>query len=465
MRKIVKGIVFGTVLSVWSMSLWQMVNATPQAMPAMVSKPFIVADKPDTPEFVSAVVSSGKRSPYLLRGMSNQTSPNRYNGLLIENEIAESPATVSTLDLEYKGNANSDIVVNYNRVPSRVQGAAHLATASVPLSAGRVISTTADGFKKVSFTAEQLGLPEFNAIQKIAVIPPSEGRSKLQVDSVRVNFAEVNKVMNALFFTVAGGGTGPVGPKVKAKGSPAQPTDVLVSNNYNQPVVAWLTLPTVCTPNSQCILDVKQIFPEMVCVSAGCFQGSVTLQPNQSLKYRPASNPPGIQGAILSFERAPDCGVTNAEFTINNVSQSPQFAQETVNLSIVNGNNASIKFDLNQGGGAKWNTNFGTVAYQKPFQNYAGDNLNVVGVFPKGCTNCSFQTGPPVCGFTPTQCSGPNGTICTNPDPNTCPQYCSFQRPASDPGGNVNIYYLGPPQPMPTKNGKLKQILSPAPRN
>ncbi|HIA52914.1 MAG TPA: hypothetical protein EYN91_12650 [Candidatus Melainabacteria bacterium] len=468
MRKIVKGIVFGTVLSAWSMTLWQMVNATPQVTPPMVSKPFIAADRPDTPDFVSTVVSTGKRSPYLFRGMSNQPAPNTYNGLLIENESSLIPATVSTFDLEYKGNPNSDIVVNYNRVPSRIQGAAHLATASVPLSAGTLVSSTPDGFKKVSFTAQQLGLPEFNSIQKIAVVPPSQGKSKLQVDSVRVNFAEVNKAMQSLFFTVAGGsGSGPIGPKAKAavKGSPANPTDVILKNGSGQPVVAWLTLPTVCTPNSQCILDVKQIFPGMVCVTGGCFQGSQTLQPGQTVVYSPPPNPPGIQGALLSFINPPNCGVTNAEFTLNNVSQSAQFAQETVNLSVVNGNNASIQFDLNDGAGAQWNTNFGTVPYKGNFQNYAGDNLNVVGVFPKGCTNCSFLSGPPVCGFTPTQCSGPNGSICQPPDPNTCPQYCSYQRPASNPGGKVTITYLGAPMALPTNKGKLQKILAPAPRN
>ena len=462
MRKIVKGIVFGTALSVWSLSLWQMVNATPQATPALVSKAFIVADRADTPDFVSAVVSTGKRNPYLLRGMSGQPAANKYNGLLIENETAQSPTTVSSLDFEYKGNPNSNIVVNYNRVPSRIQGAAHLATSSVPISAGRVLSTTPDGFTKISFTANQLGLPEFNSIQRIALIPPSQGRSKLQVDSLRVNFAEVNKVMDSLFFDVGSGTSGPVGAKPQAKlGSPADPTDVIVKNGYTQPVVAWLTLPTVCTPNSQCILDVRQIFPGMTCVAGGCFQGSQTLSPGQTLTYRPGPNPPGIQGALLSFIDPPNCGVTNAEFTVNNVSQSAQFAQETVNISVVNGNHASVKFDLNDGPGAKWNTNFGTVPYKSPFQNYAGDNLNVIGVFPKGCTNCSFLTGPPVCGFTPSQCSGPNGSICTTPDPNTCPQYCSFQRPAANPGGNVNITYLGPPVAMPTKTGKLNRILSP----
>lgn len=272
--------------------------------------------------------------------------------------------------------------------------------------------------------------------------------------------------MNALFFTVAGGGTGPVGPKAKVGTStktPKQPTDVIVQNNYNQPVTVWLTLPTVCTPNSQCILDVRQIFPEMTCVNDGCFQGSATINKDQSLRYRPAPNPPGIQGALLSFNAAPNCGVTNAELTVNNISQSAQFAQETVNISVVNGNNASVKFNLDKG--PRWSTNFGTVPYKQAFQNYAGDNVNVVGVFPKGCTNCSFLTGPPVCGFTPSTCSGPNGTICTSPDPNTCPQYCSFQRPASNPGGEVNIMYLGPPQPMPTGAGKLRRVLSPAPRN
>ncbi len=460
MRRIVKGIVFGTALSVWSLSLWQMVNATPQAAPAMVSKPFIAADRPDTPDFESSVVSTAKRSPYLFRAMSTQPSADKYNGLLIENETAQNPATVSTLDFEYKGNPNSDIVVNYNRVPSRIQGAAHLATASAPISAGRVISTTPDGFTKISFTAQQLGLPEFNSIQKIAVIPPSQGRSKLQVDSVRVNFAEVNKVMNTLFFNVASGASGPVGAKPQVKGSPANPTSVVLKNSYSQPVVAWLTLPTVCTPNSQCILDVRQIFPGMTCVPGGCFQGSQTLTPGQSVSYNPGPNPPGIQGALLSFIDPPNCGVTNAEFTLNNVSQSAQFAQETVNLSVVNGNNAGVKFDLNDGQGAKWNTNFGTVPYKGAFQNYAGDNLNVIGVFPKGCTNCSFLTGPPVCGFTPSQCSGPNGSICTNPDPNTCPQYCSFQRPAANPGGTVTISYLGPPAALPVGAMKLKKILA-----
>jgi hypothetical protein len=461
MRKLVKGIVFGTALSLWSMTLWQLVNAQPQPGQTLVSKPFVAADRPDTPDFLSAVVSTGKRSPYLFRGLSSKPADNTYNGLLIEHEHSSTPTSLGIFDLAYKGNGNSEVVVQYNRVPTRAHGAAHLATASVPLSAGTVTSTSADGFKNISFTAKQLGLPEDNAIQRIALVPPSQGRSKLQVDNVRVNFANVNKVMESLFFSVSGpAAAGPVGAKAKLKDNDNS-TAVAVTNDSDQPVVAWLTLPTVCTPNSQCLLSVQQIFPGMTCVAGGCFQGSQTLAPKQTISYNPPSNPPGIQGALLSFNAAPDCGATNFEFTVNNVSQSPQFAQETVNISIVNGNNASAKFTLSNGPGAEWNTNFGTVKYNGPFQNYAGANLNVIGVFPKGCTNCSFLTGPPVCGFTPSQCSGPNGSICQPPDPNTCPQFCSFQRPASQPGGLVQISYLGPPAAMPTEAGKLKKILAP----
>lgn len=463
MRKIVKSIVFGTALSLWSMTLWQLVNAQPQPGQNLVSKPFVAADRPDTPDFLSAVVSTGKRSPYLLRGLSSKPADNTYNGLLIESENATTPTNLGLFDLAYKGNANSEVVVQYNRVPTSSHGAAHLSTASAPLTAGTVTSTSADGFKNITFTAKQLGLPEDNAIQRIALVPPSQGRSQLQVDNVRLNFASVNKVMESLFFNVAGGsGSGPVGARPQGKLSNSNAaTAVSVTNTSSQPVVAWLTLPTVCTPNSQCLLSVQQIFPGMTCVNGGCFQGSQTLAPNQTISYNPPPNPPGIQGALLSFNAAPNCGITNFEFTVNNVSQSPQFAQETINISVVNGNNASGRFTLNKGDGAQWTTNFGKSNYTGPFQNYAGDNLNVIGTFPRGCTNCSFLSGPVVCGFNPSQCSGPNGSICQPPDPNSCPQYCSFQRPASQPGGQVQIAYLGAPAALPTNSLKLKKILAP----
>ncbi len=465
MRKIVKGLVFGTAISLWSMTLWQLVNAQPLPGQNLASKPFIAADRADSPDFLSTVVSTGKRSPYLFRSLSPNPADNNYNGLLIESDHAVTPMKMDHFDLAYKGNANSDVVVQYNHIPDHLHGAAHLATTSAPLSAGTVKSISADGFKNISFTAKQLGLPENNSVQKIAIVPPSAGRSKLQVDDIRVNLAAVDKVMDSLFFKVSGGASsGPIPPATKQgklKGVQPGATAVTVTNTTSQSCVAWLTLPTVCTPNSQCLLDVRQIFPDMVCVQGGCFQGSQTLAPGQTISYTPGPNPPGIQGALLSFNAAPNCGFTNFEFTINNVSQSPQFAQETVNISVVNGNNAAARFTLNEGSGAKWTTNFGTKPYNAPFQNYAGDNLNVIGVFPKGCTNCTFLTGPPVCGFTPTQCSGANGSICQPPDPNSCPQYCSFQRPASQAGGTVTISYLGTPAALPSQNLKLKQILAP----
>lgn len=465
MIKPIKYLFFMMALSIWSAGLWQIVNAQNQSgTPGLFSAPFIATDRKDSPDFLAQVGSTGTRSPYIFSTTKSQVPYGTYNGLIIKPESPQNPPELDQLSFAYKGTNDVAAVVHYNTPPSRQRGSAHLATASVNLNAGSSLGSTKDGYKKVSFTSSQLGLPKDNVIQKIVLVPPSESKAgKFMVDDIRVNFAPINKALETLFFTVNGGSaTGPVGgssPKAKLRQT-TNGTSLIVTNTTGASVVVWLTLPTVCTPNSSCITSVTDIFPGMTCVAGGCFQGSQTLAAGQSLTYQPsASDPPGIQGAIITFNSAPTCGVGNYEFTINNDSQG-QYAQETVNISLVNGNNVSAKFTLANGKGADWTTNYGLEKYKSAFQNYAGDNIGVTGVFPFACTNCTYLTGAVPCGgVPPTRCTTTGSGLCSPPDPTNCPQYCSFQRSAGQSGGIVTISYLGPPQAMPTAKGALRKIL------
>lgn len=460
MIKPLKQLFFVLALAIWSAGLWQIVNAQNQSVSQrLFSAPFIASDRSDTPDFLAQVGSTGKRSPYVLSTNKPQVPYGTYNGLIIKPEYPQSPIELNNLSFAYKGSSNVAAIVHYNTPASKTHGAAHLGTSSVLLNTGTSLGNTKDGYQKVSFTASQLGLPEQNVIQKIVLVPPTQGKSgKFLVDDIRVNFSPINKALETLFFTVQGGSaTGPIGSMPKGKLKQANfGTSLKVTNTTTSSVVVWLTLPTVCTPNSNCLLSVQNIFSGMTCVAGGCFQGSQTLAPGQTISYIPAAaDPASIQGAIISFNSAPTCNVGNYEFTINNDSQG-QYAQETVNISLVNGNNASAKFTLDNGKGADWTTNYGLVTYKNPFQNYAGNNFGVTGVFPFGCTNCTFLSGAAPCGV-PTQCTT-TGT-CQPPDPKTCPQYCSFQRSSGQPGGVVSVDYLGAPQPMPTEKAKLNKIL------
>ncbi len=458
-NKLVKGLIFGTALSLWSFSLWQIVGAQSSSQNLVVA-PFVAADRKETKDFVADVVSTAKRSPFLLRTNNASAAMGTYNGVVITPDATSSAIALNNLTMDVKGGTNAAAVVHYNLPPSIVRGSSHLGTSSVNLNSASKLGMTKDGYQKLSFNTTQLGIPQNSLIQKIVIAQqPGVKSGNFLVDNVNVNMAPVKKAMDTLFFSVKDGSpTGPAGNVSSPQGklNATNPTGLTVKNATGSPVTVWATLPTVCTPNSQCLLSVQDIFPQLTCVQGGCFQGSTTLGPNATLTYNPSGTPPSIQGLLISFAAAPNCQVTVAEATINNISQSVNnfTASETVDISIVNGNNASIQMGMTNNG-ATWTTNFGTQNYKGAFQNFAGANLNIPGVYPFLCTNCTSSQGPPPCGTLTAGCNTP----CTgNADPVNCPQVCSFQRPSNQNGGTVSIVYLGAPQPMPTTNAKLKRI-------
>lgn len=460
MGNVVRWLTFGASVSTCLLGAWQVCIAQGNGF-AMLSSPFIAAESKDSKYLQAGVSSNAKRSPYTFRTNSTVVPESNYAGLLITNGYSE-PVSLQNLSFDYKGAGEAKAVVVFNRRPS-FSTTAHARSQIVSLDAGTSSAKTADGYRRVSCSASQLHLPADNLIEKIVLIaPPKKKAGLIALDNLNINMAPVNKAMESLFFSVSGGSpTGPAGANPQAAGGgggSSTGTGLRITNGASSSVTAWLTLPTGCDPGTTCHTDVKGLFPNMTYSPAGqTASGYQVLSGGQSITYKPSSNPPTqLQGALVSFNAAPSCAVTVAEATLN----TGVGTQETVDISLVNGNNASIRMSCP---GTAWTTNFGFVPYKGPFQNFVGDNLLISGVYPAYCSNCTY-TAVQTCG-TASSCNPPNGCnpyqppYSTNPSA-TCPQCCQFQRDGSKSGGLVNVKYLGPPQPLPTQASKRQKIQS-----
>ncbi|MBC7998710.1 MAG: hypothetical protein IAF58_12250, partial [Leptolyngbya sp.] len=88
-NKLVKGLIFGTALSLWSFTLWQIVGAQSSSQNLVVA-PFVAADRKETKDFVADVVSTAKRSPFLLRTNNPSAAIGTYNGVVITPDATSS---------------------------------------------------------------------------------------------------------------------------------------------------------------------------------------------------------------------------------------------------------------------------------------------------------------------------------------------------------------------------------------
>ena len=122
-------------------------------------------------------------------------------------------------------------------------------------------------------------------------------------------------------------------------------------------------------------------------------------------------------------------GVCLAEFIINNGFQVN--GQETIDISCVCGANAFLEYELSAD---DWNDGFNQVKHIKNNTRY--ENLNISGVYPYGCDNCTASVSPPSC-------------VGIQPNVNDLP-ICNVQRPASfNQGGDVTVVFKGfTPTPM-----------------
>jgi len=98
----------------------------------------------------------------------------------------------------------------------------------------------------------------------------------------------------------------------------------------------------------------------------------------------------------LSFNQPPGCQVSLGELNIGN----PDWAEDTANISLVNGWNADLEIDIGDGWSDVGMTRLGPT--QGPLH-----NAGAFGVYPNGCDICVAKQSPP-CGIQP--CGSPDGS-------------------------------------------------------
>jgi hypothetical protein len=209
-------------------------------------------------------------------------------------------------------------------------------------------------------------------------------------------------------------------------------TRLVVVNTTAEPVTALLTLGA-----ESCVSNVTKL-PWKI-KPMGKLKGTFVIGPGVGVEYSSGKDCSFIGNITFgkSFSVNPGCGssvypnATNiAEFTLNTVG-------ETVDISAVNGVNASLKYTL--AGGADWLSNDESVDPIRTISNRGmGQNMDIPGVFGWAADNCTESGDPP------------------NPKPNCkapldakSPEVskkarCNVQRTASSPvGGTVLLAFKG----------------------
>ena len=154
-------------------------------------------------------------------------------------------------------------------------------------------------------------------------------------------------------------------------------------------------------------------------------QGSVWLEPNESLSYTPTLQFSGNVAFGTGPQNCPSnswpTGVNIFEWSTN----VPEGFNEGLDLSCIAGANCIMHIDLI--GGPDWLANGKSV---RTIENkFIGGNTGIYGVFPYGCTNCINTNGKD-------PCQTPNET------PNT-EKICTPTRAADQKGGKIRITFKG----------------------
>jgi len=196
-------------------------------------------------------------------------------------------------------------------------------------------------------------------------------------------------------------------------------TSFEVINTTKDSVLMFLTINYPI--DSTYIQSVNGIFG----IKSSELQGSIWVQPNDTLKYTPKL---GFSGNISFGSPPQNCptdrwinGVNIFEWSVN----VPAGSNESLDLSCVTGVNSFMKIDLL--GGADWIANRKSVTTIKNKQMW--NNTGIYGVFPYGCTNCINTDGKQPC-QTP------------NEKPNT-EKICTPTRAKNEKGGIIRISFLG----------------------
>lgn len=168
------------------------------------------------------------------------------------------------------------------------------------------------------------------------------------------------------------------------------------------------------------VKDVKGLFGITTSGGSGIFR----LAPNDSLSYVTPTGK-GIQGNVCFVNVPVNCPTTLCEFCLNNYSKKDSMAQETVEISCVQGVSYLAKYTLN--GGGQWIATTGVEGITTFKNGEDGTNSGLVGVYPVGCDDCTASVSPPAC---------------VKPEKPQTKPICNISRNASLSGGTVTISYL-----------------------
>lgn len=205
-------------------------------------------------------------------------------------------------------------------------------------------------------------------------------------------------------------------------------TQMIVRNDSADSVTAYLTLGA--TPGCVQEVNTVMISDGVAITRLYALMGYFTLAPGQRV-YIGAPGNLGFNGNF-AFDTPPlNCpcpdwpeGVCLAEFIINNGFQMN--GQETIDISCVCGANAFLEYEMSAD---DWNdsVNFGLVQLKNGTRY---NNLNLSGVYPYGCDNCTASVSPP-------DCVGVQTAVNDQP-------ICNVQRNASgNQGGTVTVVFKG----------------------
>ncbi len=426
--------------------------AIAQQQPNMIATPFIAAESPDSKSFLSSVVSTGKRNPFLVSTNSSGVRQGTYPGVILSSQDANTSFSgLDELSFSYKGPASIEAMLEYTAPGRPMQKS--FATFH-PNSAAKGDFTT------VVLKREQLAIPKNSSLNKVVLTPKTPAKKgHFLVDNIELNGNPVGKAMETLFFGVVGGS--PTGPLASAATTGTGTASILtITNAYPQPVTFFMQLQPIagCTAAT----DVQAVFPTMSYVYSGnttlgyvvlsaISQGGTTLTSSYT-------GPLSANFSVGAFNQLCPTnlfknGVNLAETTLNNSCQGAN-AQETLDISLVNGLNAVFRWTV---GGTKFSTVTNsagkptpTVVYTSKFENSPNFNGNfkLAGVFPYGCTNCTNNAGVSTCpspGFPQPPATSWN----QNPRPyGACNAAtflgCNFSRNASSSGGSIQCTYQRP---------------------
>jgi hypothetical protein len=437
--------------SACTLGLIAVANAQHQAN--LVATPFVTAERPHSKHFLSGIVSTGKRNPYFVSTNSSNPPAGSYPGIILTSDDANSALLgLDTISFSYKGNTAIEAMVEYYS-PDR----SHQKTFTSIYPSAKVKGE----FQKVLLNKAQLGIPEKNTVNKVVFSPASRAqKGKFLIDDIQINGNPVRKALDTIFYSTQD--ASPSGPLAAlATSCTASTTTLTVRNWSNQPIVLYMQLQPI--GGCSAATDVQAVFPAMTYVSSGnTTLGYMTLPANGTPGYSVTSSYTGPLSAnfsqgfynLLCGTNVYPQGINLAECTLNNSCQGTN-AQETLDISLVNGLNAKFRWTIS-GGQSLFNTVVDTrpvppiIKYVKQFENKAtlGQNFNIAGVFPYGCTNCTNNAGAQACppgGFPP-----PPATSWQNPPYpyGSCnPSWfigCNLSRNASCNGGSVICTFLGP---------------------